>query len=373
MIIANSCIGMESARTYTSVRMDAKSLKQTKLGDTNDFLNAFKNADYSASGKKASEDETLAAADDTKGALDTGSAKKSLSDTLNDIMNRYSSSSISNVSADKAEQDAIARIKAECILFLYRLFFGQKPDIGDAICDVMGISPDSYSGGFNADFVNNEVSVLHFESETEETSFTTAGKVLTGDGKEINFSLSLTMSRSFTEYYEANYSYPSIMCDPLVINLDGDIAAVSDQKFFFDLDADGEEEEISMLSSGSGYLALDLNEDGIINDGSELFGTASGDGFKDLSAYDSDGNGWIDEADEIWNKLKIYTQNEDGSQSLVSLSDKNIGALCLSRVSTQFSLNNADTNAVNAVIRSTGLFLYEDGSAGTMQHLDLAM
>ncbi|MFQ8776527.1 MAG: hypothetical protein ACLR78_02345 [Roseburia sp.] len=76
------------------------------------------------------------------------------------------------------------------------------------------------------------------------------------------------------------------LCDPLVINLDSNIANVSDQKFYFDIDADGSDDSISMLNSGSGYLALDRNGDGIINDGSELFGTQSGNGFADLAAYD---------------------------------------------------------------------------------------
>ena len=79
---------------------------------------------------------------------------------------------------------------------------------------------------------------------------------------------------------------------------------LSDQTFYFDLDADGEEEEISMLK-GSGYLALDKNEDGIINDGSELFGTGNGDGFADLARYDEDGNGWIDENDSILSLIHI--------------------------------------------------------------------
>ncbi len=51
-------------------------------------------------------------------------------------------------------------------------------------------------------------------------------------------------------------------CDPLVINLNSNVAEVSDQKFFFDLDADGEEEGISRLYEDSGYLALDLNGNG---------------------------------------------------------------------------------------------------------------
>mgnify|MGYP000465316364 CR=1 FL=1 len=55
-----------------------------------------------------------------------------------------------------------------------------------------------------------------------------------------------------------------------------------------------------MLQGGSGYLALNKNGDGVINDGSELFGTASGDGFYDLSMYDEDGNGWIDENDHAY-------------------------------------------------------------------------
>ena len=63
---------------------------------------------------------------------------------------------------------------------------------------------------------------------------------------------------------------------------------LSDQTFYFDLDADGKEEEISVLN-GSGYLALDKNGDGVINDGSELFGTKNGDGFADLARYDEDG------------------------------------------------------------------------------------
>ena len=44
-----------------------------------------------------------------------------------------------------------------------------------------------------------------------------------------------------------------------VINLDTDIASLSDQTFYFDIDADGELDEISQLGAGSGYLALDKN------------------------------------------------------------------------------------------------------------------
>jgi hypothetical protein len=126
------------------------------------------------------------------------------------------------------------------------------------------------------------------------------------------------------------------------------------------------------VKSGSGFLALDKNGDGVINDGSELFGTKSGNGFADLAEYDSDGNGWIDEGDPIWDKLLVWTKDEDGNDRLYHLSELGVGAVGLANVSTQFSLNSQEDNTNNAIIRYTGVFLYENGEASTVQHLDLA-
>ena len=366
---------MESARKYTSVRTDAISQKSTRIGIPNSFLNSLNQAGNSAVGSNtpnANESEPEKT-EETNNEKNQDAKTNNSFGTLEYLMKNASARSISQVNPDKLEQDAISRIKTECLMFLYRLLFGTRRDIGDAVLYAMGITPAAPSNGGEIEIVNNEVNVISFKHEQEETSFSTTGTVVTKDGREISFDLSVTMSRSFTSYYEKNFSYPSVMCDPLVINLDDNIASVSDQKFLFDLDSDGELDEISMLASGSGYLAIDNNNDGIINDGSELFGTKSGDGFSDLSLYDSDGNGWIDEADEVWDKLKIYVQNEDGTQSLFSLAEKGVGALFLGKTSTQFSLNDISTNTTNAMIRSTGVFLYEDGNVGTLQHLDLAM
>ena len=212
-----------------------------------------------------------------------------------------------------------------------------------------------------------------FFYEQEVTEYSTTGKVCTADGREIEFGISLEMSRCFVQetevYTEGSYN----VVDPLVINLDANIADVKDMKFYFDLDADGVEEEISELGAGSGYLALDQNGDGKINDGSELFGTKSGDGFADLALHDGDGNGWIDEADEVFSRLKIWTKNEAGENVLLNLKEAGVGALFLGNADTQFSLNNAETNATNGFIRQTGVYLKEDGTAGTMQHVDLAL
>lgn len=208
--------------------------------------------------------------------------------------------------------------------------------------------------------------------EQEQTSFSSAGKVVTADGREIDFQVDVAMSRSFMQAFSGEMTFgEDKLVDPLVINLNTGCASVTDQKFFFDLDADGTQEEISQLAGGSGYLALDKNGDGIVNDGNELFGTKSGNGFADLAAYDEDGNGWIDEADSIFSKLRVWTKDADGTDHLYGLGESGVGAIYLGSSDTEFSQKDVDNNT-NAVIRKTGIFLYENGNVGTLQQMDLA-
>ena len=212
-----------------------------------------------------------------------------------------------------------------------------------------------------------------FVSESESTTFASSGMVKTQDGRSIDFNIEVSMSRAFTSQINTLTTQNYIKTDPLVINLDTDIGSVTDQKFLFDLDSDGEEEEISFAGKGSGFLALDRNGDGRIGDGSELFGTKSGDGFKDLAAFDEDGNGWIDENDSIYSKLKVWTKDEDGNDYLINLKDADVGAIYLDNAHTQFSLKDGN-NRLNGEIKKTGIYLHEStGAAGTLNHVDLAV
>ena len=333
MIISTSSVGMESARRYSSLRMDAYGLPGLKKTGPDDKLTV----------------------NDTNSRKDLSARADSFQNSMDNLMKRFEAMGTSRITHNHDEESAISRIKTQCIIYLLRLLFGRETDIDD--------DTDFRGTGYEA----------HYYSEAEEVSYNTQGKVVTADGREIDFNLSFKMSRSFEQYYEKEHTLNvASLCDPLVINLDTDIAGVSDQKFLFDIDSDGVKDSISVLNGGSGFLALDKNGDGTVNDGSELFGTSSGDGFKDLAAYDSDGNGWIDEADEIWDKLLIYSMNEDGSSSLYGLKEKGVGAIFLGNVSTDYSLKNAANDSLNAMIRRTGVFLYEDGNVGTIQHLDLA-
>ena len=210
-------------------------------------------------------------------------------------------------------------------------------------------------------------------SEAESTTFASTGIVKTADGRSLDFNIEVSMSRAFTSQIDCLEVKEYIKTDPLMINLDTNIGTVSDQKFFFDLDSDGNAEEISFAGQGSGFLALDENGDGKIENGSELFGTKSGDGFRDLAAYDEDGNGWIDENDSVFARLKVWTKDENGKDYLLDLRQSDVGAIYLGNADTQFSLKDDDHN-LNAEIKKTGIYLKEStGAVGTLNHVDLAL
>lgn len=207
--------------------------------------------------------------------------------------------------------------------------------------------------------------------ESEQTSFSAEGSVRTSDGKEIRFRLALEMKREF--FQESDISIRTgdgVKKDPLVINFNGTAAQLTDTKFDFDIDSDGATDSISFVGAGSGFLALDKDGNGAIDNGSELFGTQSGNGFADLAAYDEDGNNWIDENDAVYTKLLVWSKSSAGQDALSTLAQHNIGALYLGNVATPFDLKNA-ANDLQGQVRSSGIYLREDGGAGTVQQIDL--
>lgn len=196
-----------------------------------------------------------------------------------------------------------------------------------------------------------------------------------------NISFSLDLNISFTkELYEAHGTRLEFgetdLIDPLVINYGEDVNPfenLSSLDFEFDLDSNGTTDLIPLLKQGAGYLAYDKNQNGKIDNGKELFGTKSGNGFKDLAEYDLDKNNWIDENDAIFNKLKIWQKDENNTNNLVSLLDLNIGAIYLGDVQSGYKYHDSidDTKAIQ---KSNGIFVKEDGSGvGVVNSLDIAV
>ncbi len=149
---------------------------------------------------------------------------------------------------------------------------------------------------------------------------------------------------------------------PLVLDLDDsgtiDLISLASSSAWWDIDQDGFREVSGWVDGADGLLAIDLNDDGIINDNGELFGTADTDGFSVLSVYDSNDDGVIDSQDSVWRELIIWQDaDEDAfsqSSELKSLDEWDIVSIDLSATEV------AQTNQGHSVTH-TSTFTIDDG------------
>lgn len=109
---------------------------------------------------------------------------------------------------------------------------------------------------------------------------------------------------------------PDKQASPLILDLDGDgveLHAIGNYDTYFDLKATGQAVLTGWVAPDDGLLAIDLNNDGVINNGSELFGTETTDGFTMLKSYDLNLDGVINSSDAVFTDLKVWTDvNSDG-------------------------------------------------------------
>jgi len=251
------------------------------------------------------------------------------------------------------------------ILFIIKLIetlTGKKVKIINPMSD----SPSPMSGSWGIEINRTET-----HTEGENTVYSAEGSVTTEAGETISFSLDLQMTRQFTA--SGTFSFRAgTVADPLVINFSGSPVTLTEDKFGFDLNADGLNEQISFVGTGSGFLFLDRNGDGVATDGSELFGPMTSNGFADLARLDVDGNGWIDENDAAFKNLRVWTRDPAGTDVYRGLGDTGVGALYTGSIDTGFSIKDAENNDLGRVNRS-GLYLKDNGTAGILQKIDLAI
>lgn len=219
-----------------------------------------------------------------------------------------------------------------------------------------------------------ELRRLRTREESERLQVDVQGRVETADGRHIDLSLRLDLQRAWretrTEIVAREGTAAPRRKDPLVINLSGSAAAFESGRIDFDLDADGVAESIPNVTAASGFLALDRDGSGTIDDGRELFGARSGNGFAELAALDDDGNGWIDETDRAWQTLRVWRRDASGSDGMQTLAQAGLGALHVGAVQGAYEYRDAEQAPV-AEVRATGLWLREsDGAAGSLQQLD---
>ena len=165
-------------------------------------------------------------------------------------------------------------------------------------------------------------------------------------------------------FHFPNFFNPPI--SPLVLDLDGDgieLVALSDARAYFDLDGDGFAQRTGWVASDDALLAIDRDNNGRVDDISELFGNGTVDGFTELRSLDSNGDGVIDASDAQFGELLLW-QDRNGNgwsegDELQSLSDSGITSINLRATVT-------DTILVGHRISHTSSFARTDSTTGTI-------
>lgn len=174
--------------------------------------------------------------------------------------------------------------------------------------------------------------------------------------------ISATMSQSASFSAEISISSGGKKQDPLVLDLDGDgleTSGIADGAFF-DIDADGSLDRLSVAARGDALLALDVNGNGRIDDGGELFGDQNGaaNGFTELARYDDNSDGQIDAADSLYAELRLLSFASYSRQLLQSLAGAKVSTIYLGYAEARLDLGAGDERV------QSGSFERTDGTFG---------
>jgi Ca2+-binding RTX toxin-like protein len=177
----------------------------------------------------------------------------------------------------------------------------------------------------------------------------------------------------FVSNAEAADTAPAPVC-PLILDLDRDgieTTAVTDGAYF-DHDKNGFAEQTGWASPDDGILVRDINGNGIIDNGGELFGDhtllqngqTAANGFAVLAQFDQNNDFKIDSSDTaIWSQLKIW-QDIDGDgysspDELFTLREEGIASINTGYTPSTYVDANGNEH------REVGTFTRTDSTTGT--------
>ncbi len=160
--------------------------------------------------------------------------------------------------------------------------------------------------------------------------------------------------------------------DPLVIDLDRDgieLTSLSQSSAYFELDGDGFAEHTAWVRPDDGFLAIDDNGNGMIDDLGELFGDATTSGFSELGGFDSNADGVVDSNDTRFAELLVWQDaNSNGlteAGELQTLVQAGITSISLTtRTPTETEIRGNE-------IRAEADITFSDGSQSTISDVVL--
>jgi hypothetical protein len=187
---------------------------------------------------------------------------------------------------------------------------------------------------------------------------------------------------------EIELAHAQTTVSPLVLDTDGngfETNAKADG-VYFDLDNNGFAEKTAW-TSGDAFLTYDLNGNGKIDNGGELFGnhtlvgeSKAADGFAALAQYDENADGVINENDDIYHLMRLWNDNGDGVSEdgeFKTLEEMGVSSIDLNQTApenatytdaTVSGVSNAEMS--DGTSRTVADFWFNVSTADTMQIYD---
>ena len=188
--------------------------------------------------------------------------------------------------------------------------------------------------------------------------------------------------RRFEDFLNLNRDGKYRIHDPLALDLDGDgietLAAAGFAGALFDHRNQGIRTATGWISADDGLLVRDLNGNGIIDNGGELFGdntrlkdgSLAKHGYAALAELDSNGDGIVSAADAAFQTLRVWQDlNQDGisqTNELRTLEELGIQSLDVAYKDVNKNLGNGNTLA------QQGSYTKKDGTTAQAGDLLLA-
>jgi hypothetical protein len=224
--------------------------------------------------------------------------------------------------------------------------------------DIHGLSTSQIAAFTTDSFAAFTTAQIH-EFSTSQVAALTTDQIVAFETQDLS-ALSLTQAMAFTTAQVAHMSGAQldalIASTPVVLDLNGDgiqtVSAAHGNQF--DLNATGATTQHGWVARTDGLLAMDRNHDGIINNGTELFGSATilsngqraGNGYNAMADLDSNHDGKLTAADAHFKDLKVWVDaNGNGisdAGELIDLSKLGIIEIDLhAQATTQLNNGNA--------------------------------
>ena len=187
----------------------------------------------------------------------------------------------------------------------------------------------------------------------------------TGNRTQVATLDNVTTLAALTAITNADIVVYNSATDPIILDLDhnGYTFSTLENGVQFDINADGIKDQVAWNTSGDGILAIDLNHDGVINDGTEIFtpdfaGGHFASGSAALASLDTNHDGLIDFGDEAFDSLVIWKDaNADGitdAGELSSLADNGIASISAPGTPTDGIIDGQTITAEGVVTHTDG-------------------